>query len=147
MRMKRTQWQEVVDVNLTGVYLCSQVRPPHPRNLPSPTLPVNLHVHACDWSSTLPPPPGCSDADDEEEEGTRNKLPAQRAGRTFVAYATYLILANNLTHYSGKDHQHRIRLRDHRQRRAGQLLRRQGWGHRPHQGHGQGVRRQKHQCE
>ncbi|AQL04738.1 3-oxoacyl-[acyl-carrier-protein] reductase chloroplastic [Zea mays] len=24
MRMKRTQWQEVVDVNLTGVYLCSQ---------------------------------------------------------------------------------------------------------------------------
>lgn len=25
MRMKRTQWQEVVDVNLTGVYLCAQV--------------------------------------------------------------------------------------------------------------------------
>ncbi|KAG2623672.1 hypothetical protein PVAP13_3KG073900 [Panicum virgatum] len=24
MRMKRTQWQEVVDVNLTGVYLCAQ---------------------------------------------------------------------------------------------------------------------------
>ncbi|WVZ89091.1 hypothetical protein U9M48_035545 [Paspalum notatum var. saurae] len=24
MRMKKTQWQEVVDVNLTGVYLCSQ---------------------------------------------------------------------------------------------------------------------------
>jgi 3-oxoacyl-[acyl-carrier protein] reductase len=26
MRMKRAQWQEVVDVNLTGVYLCAQVR-------------------------------------------------------------------------------------------------------------------------
>jgi 3-oxoacyl-[acyl-carrier protein] reductase len=25
MRMKRAQWQEVVDVNLTGVYLCAQV--------------------------------------------------------------------------------------------------------------------------
>jgi hypothetical protein len=25
MRMKRTQWQQVVDVNLTGVYLCAQV--------------------------------------------------------------------------------------------------------------------------
>ncbi|OEL35564.1 3-oxoacyl-[acyl-carrier-protein] reductase 3, chloroplastic [Dichanthelium oligosanthes] len=24
MRMKRTQWQQVVDVNLTGVYLCAQ---------------------------------------------------------------------------------------------------------------------------
>lgn len=23
--MKRAQWQEVVDVNLTGVYLCAQV--------------------------------------------------------------------------------------------------------------------------
>ncbi|EMS68916.1 3-oxoacyl-[acyl-carrier-protein] reductase 3, chloroplastic [Triticum urartu] len=26
MRMKKAQWQEVVDVNLTGVYLCAQVR-------------------------------------------------------------------------------------------------------------------------
>ncbi|KAM0869258.1 hypothetical protein ACQ4PT_040802 [Festuca glaucescens] len=26
MRMKRAQWQEVVDVNLTGVYLCAQGR-------------------------------------------------------------------------------------------------------------------------
>jgi hypothetical protein len=26
--MKKTQWQEVVDVNLTGVYFCAQVLPP-----------------------------------------------------------------------------------------------------------------------
>jgi len=43
MRMKRTQWQEVVDVNLTGVYLCAQV---HPQSsfLTSSVLPVN-HFH------------------------------------------------------------------------------------------------------
>lgn len=79
MRMKRTQWQEVVDVNLTGVYLCSQVRPP-----PAIFLSTGMRMHVIG----LPPPPGCSDADDEEEEGTRSKLPAQRAGRTFVAYTT-----------------------------------------------------------
>jgi NAD(P)-dependent dehydrogenase (short-subunit alcohol dehydrogenase family) len=25
MRMKKSQWQEVIDLNLTGVYLCTQV--------------------------------------------------------------------------------------------------------------------------
>lgn len=25
MRMKRAQWQDVIDLNLTGVYLCTQV--------------------------------------------------------------------------------------------------------------------------
>jgi hypothetical protein len=49
-------------------------------------LPVNWHARM--HVIGLPPPPGCSDADDEEEEGTRSKLPAQRAGRTFVAYTT-----------------------------------------------------------
>lgn len=63
----------------------------HPRNLPSPTLPVNstgmsMHVRR-DWSSTLPPPPGCSDADDEEEEGrvhVTNYPPREPAGRSLL---------------------------------------------------------------
>ena len=25
MRMKKTQWQEVIDLNLTGVFICTQV--------------------------------------------------------------------------------------------------------------------------
>lgn len=25
MRMKKSQWQEVIDLNLTGVFLCTQV--------------------------------------------------------------------------------------------------------------------------
>jgi len=27
MRMKKSQWQEVIDLNLTGVFLCTQVCP------------------------------------------------------------------------------------------------------------------------
>ena len=44
MRMKRTQWQEVVDVNLTGVYLCAQVLRNLASFLTSSVLPVN-HFH------------------------------------------------------------------------------------------------------
>lgn len=32
MRMKPTQWQEVIDLNLTGVFMCTQVSPGPPKS-------------------------------------------------------------------------------------------------------------------
>lgn len=86
MRMKRTQWQEVVDVNLTGVYLCSQVRPPPATFLLQLFLSTGMRMHV----TGLPPPPGCSDADDEEEEGIHvtNYPPREPAGRSLLIRRT-----------------------------------------------------------
>jgi hypothetical protein len=37
MRMKKSQWQDVIDLNLTGVFLCTQVSPHPPTPTPTPT--------------------------------------------------------------------------------------------------------------
>jgi len=60
MRMKKSQWQDVIELNLTGVFLCTQVFP-----LFSPILlqqflfPSHINIYFA----------GCNKSNDEEEKG------------------------------------------------------------------------------
>ena len=93
----------------------------------------------------LPLRPGCGDSDDEEEEGTI--ISAMTPGTEVHLLFTVDDVWTLCWFPQGKDHQHRVGFRDHRQRRAGQLLRRQGRGDRAYQSHGEGVREPEHQCK
>ena len=132
MRMKRAQWQEVVDVNLTGVYLCAQV-------ISSLAWRPNmlLTLMLCPRTSIFCyPVSGRGGSNDEEEKGTERPV-LVFVKRFFIC--TMIKGWNNLRLADlvpGKDHQHRVSCRDHRQHWAGQLLRCEGRGDRTDQGHG-----------
>ena len=61
MRMKKSQWQDVIDLNLTGVFLCTQVLtlPSLLNLLPQFNLSVLLQLLFA----------GCNESNDEEKEG------------------------------------------------------------------------------
>jgi hypothetical protein len=60
MRMKKSQWQDVIDLNLTGVFLCTQV------SLQSLFV-YDLYLYASYSSIFIA---GCNKSNDEEEKGT-----------------------------------------------------------------------------
>lgn len=60
MRMKKSQWQDVIDLNLTGVFLCTQV------SLQSFFV-YDLYLYASYSNIFIA---GCDKSNDEEEKGT-----------------------------------------------------------------------------
>jgi NAD(P)-dependent dehydrogenase (short-subunit alcohol dehydrogenase family) len=60
MRMKKSQWQDVIDLNLTGVFLCTQVRL-------LPFSAYDLYLYASYINILIA---GCNKSNDEKEKGT-----------------------------------------------------------------------------
>jgi NAD(P)-dependent dehydrogenase (short-subunit alcohol dehydrogenase family) len=61
--MKKSQWQDVIDLNLTGVFLCTQVVTPH-------LFPFCYHHYFVQSHCNIFFA-GCNKSNDEEKEGMR----------------------------------------------------------------------------